>query len=136
LTKFSQKTVLTGLRVIAALLLTSVAWGSTVEFTHHHGLRRNVRLAQADNARTAQQQSEAARIADPESRQSSSRSNLGAECSICQLHQNLATSLLAVGTGLTVNPISLAQSQRTSRIALSKITATLHGRAPPVFLLS
>jgi hypothetical protein len=136
LTKFSQKHVLKRLRIIAALLLASVAWGSTVEFTHHHGLRRNVRLAQAENTQAAERQAAATQISDPDSRQSSSRSNSGAECSICQLHQNLATSLLAAGTAPAVNPISLAHSQPTSRIAFSEITATLHGRAPPAFLLS
>jgi hypothetical protein len=134
LTKFSQKTVLTGLRVIAALLLTSVAWGSTVEFTHHHGLRRNVRLAQADNARTAQQQSEAARIADPESRQSSSRSNLGAECSICQLHHNLSTTLLSEYAAAATNQSFAARSQTVATGQFLGFSATLHGRAPPSHL--
>ncbi|HEX6187348.1 MAG TPA: hypothetical protein VFZ40_04660, partial [Pyrinomonadaceae bacterium] len=86
------------LRVSAAVVLAVIAWGSTVEVVHGHAatdtnlnaerVRNCLELSATDQtARTSLQENEPAR--------SSSRPNTSSECLICQLHHNLATTLLS-----------------------------------------
>jgi hypothetical protein len=131
-----SQTIFTRLRILAVLLLASVAWGSTVEFTHHHGAR-NTRAAEAsETANQANNQSDEARWQDSNTPQSSSRSNTGAECSICQLQHNLATTLLSEGAPATSDETHSAYAQTSLRVQFLEFTATLHGRAPPLSFLS
>jgi hypothetical protein len=131
----SQK-FFTRLRILAALLLASIAWGSTVEFTHHHGVL-NASAAGASGAAYQQDnQSGGARWQDDNSPQSSSRSNRGAECSICQLQHNLATTLLSESAPTEADEIYIPHSQTSSKVQFLEFTATLQGRAPPVSFLS
>jgi hypothetical protein len=131
-----SQTLFTRLRILAALLLASVAWGSTVEFTHHHGARNTRAGGASEIANRADNQSDEARWQDSNSPQSSSRSNTGAECSICQLHHNLATTLLSEGAPAASDETYSAHAQTSLRVQFLEFTATLHGRAPPLSFLS
>ncbi|HKP36829.1 MAG TPA: DUF2946 family protein [Pyrinomonadaceae bacterium] len=127
-----SQTVLTRLRILAALLLASVAWGSTVEFTHHHSLR-NARAATSSEVTS---QSGVARLQDGNSPESTSRPNIGSECSICQLQHNLSTTLLSEFAATLPNEVCTSHSQTAASVHFLEFTATLHGRAPPTSFLS
>lgn len=131
----SQK-LFTRLRIVAALLLASVAWGSTVEFTHHHGARNPRATGRSELANRANNQSDEARWQDSNSQQSSQRSSRGSECSICQLQHNLATTLLSEGAPAAADETYSAYAQTSLRVQFLGFTATLHGRAPPLSFLS
>ena len=67
---------------------------------------------------------------------SSSRTTTSSECLICQLHHNLATTLLsepATVTSLDVNP---AHFSTAAHGYLREITTAQSGRAPPLSFLS
>jgi len=127
----SQK-VLTRLRIMAALVLASVAWGSTVEFTHHHGLRNTRAAASSESAN----QGGVAQLQDGNSPESTSRPNIGSECSLCQLHHNLSTTLLSEFATTLPNEVFTSHSQSAASVHFLEFTATLHGRAPPTSFLS
>jgi hypothetical protein len=115
---------------LAALLLASVAWGSTVEFTHHHRLGN----APASDSTELATQSDATRVEDGNSPESTSRPNNGSECSICQLQHNLSTTLLSECAPAANDQTYDAHSQTAAKVHFLKFTATLHGRAPPANL--
>jgi len=128
---------LTRSRVLAALLLASIAWGSTIEFTHHHGDQSaksfdghstQSQTATLDDA-TAQ-----IRVETGQPKNSSSKSTDGSECLICQLHFNLATTLFSKPASVPLTETRAAISQLTSFLRVSEFTATQHGRAPPMSL--
>jgi hypothetical protein len=130
----SSQTMLARFRILAALLLASIAWASTVEFTHHHGLRNTESAGASEVANQANNQNGEAQVQDSNSPLSSSRSNPGAECSICQLHHNLATTLLSEHAAAAANETRAAHLQSSARVHFLEFTATLRGRAPPVNL--
>src|SRR6185503_10183446 len=134
--KRRSPTVLMRLRVLAALLLASVAWGSTVEFTHQHGLRTAKASSASEVAISSASQGGTARLQNSNSPLSSSRSGGGAECSLCQLQHNLATTLLSEYVAAVPDEKSASLAQLTSPVHFLEFTATLHGRAPPVSFLS
>src|SRR2546423_15613798 len=117
-------------RVIAALLLAAIAWGSTVEFTHHHGASSTQPDGQtfASNADIDQTS-----VQSPQSSRSSSSSKTS-ECSICQLHHNLATTLISKLADARSESIQAATRVEAATVPLSEFTATRHGRAPPSIL--
>ena len=123
-------------RILAALLLASIAWASTVEFTHHHGLRNTQAAGASEVANQTDNQNGDARVQDSNSPYSSSRANTGAECSICQLHHNLATTLLSENATAAANEAHAAHLQPSATVHFLEFTATLRGRAPPVSFLS
>ena len=126
-------------RVTAAVLLAVIAWGSTVEATHGHAgtdtklnaerIRNCIETSATDRTHlTSVQENEPAR--------SSSRLNTSSECLICQLHHNLATTLLS--QPVTADPLlqQAARSSTPGRLHLLEFTTVQHGRAPPVSFLS
>jgi hypothetical protein len=115
-------------RGLAVLLLACLAWGTTAEFTHHHGSQagigqRTTATSFADTASTALQSSNSGRT--------SSRSRSQAECLICQLHQNLSSSEINQPSliGATTSQFAFAPSNLA--VHLSEFNDTLRGRAPP-----
>lgn len=118
--------------MLAALLLASIAWGATAEFTHTHGLRTQSALTSATVSNSSFDSSESVQTSNQSS--TSSRLRSSAECLICQLHQNLSNSLLghalaaasaetqsfAFNPDLTLHRADFSKSQR--------------GRAPPIVL--
>lgn len=119
-------------RLLGAFLLAAMAWGSTFEFTHHHGvgsLARSQRVA--TQAQINGNEAAASRQLPP----LSSRTNTS-ECSICQLHHNLATTLISQPAGLSSDASDAIAQFAFAEVALAEFTESQHGRAPPVFSLS
>jgi hypothetical protein len=135
----SPQKLLLRLRIVAAFVLASLAWGATVEFTHNHGVNaaKRVSLAQgvSSPAATADAANEAA-VQAGEQQRSSSRSSSRAECLICQLHHDLSTTLISEPPGVDASPTSAPRASFAVVLQLSEYTANQHGRAPPTFFLS
>jgi hypothetical protein len=127
------------LRIVAAFVLASLAWGSTVEFTHNHGVNaaKRVTPAQAVNSPAAATDLATESAAQTsEQQRSSSRSTSRAECLICQLHHNLSTTLISEPPGVDASPTNAPRASFAVVLQLSEYTANQHGRAPPTFFLS
>src|SRR5258707_892344 len=113
-------------RLLAMLLLASLAWGSTVEFTHHHGTnaKPGSSLASTQSA-TA---NEATQISSSKTNGTSSKSQTGAECLICQLHQNLSTTEISHAPGAGSRETRGLKTPADAVVQLSEFTSTGHGR--------
>ena len=118
-------------RLLAALLLASLAWGTTAEFNHHHGGRAQSLLSttQAQNADAS-----SVRIESSKTNGTSSSSKTGAECLICQLHQNLSATALGHTPGEGTTETHGLKAPSSVVFQLSEFTANCQGRAPPANL--
>lgn len=108
-------------RLLAFVLLAFVAYAATAEAVHKHG---NISLARAGLSSTAVSNSNDAGSALNDSR------TFG-DCLICQLHQNLSTSLFS---SLPQVIAPQAQTVRTAAVEssyLSQSDTPRRGRAPP-----
>ena len=107
-------------RWLSLLLVFFIFYGATVEAAHHHG-------------RTLPSTSTAAAHLDNEQTQTRSPNKTGcSDCLICQLHQNLTTTLIALR--LKHEPPTQAPQQVTAvapEALLSQIISPHAGRAPP-----
>src|ERR1043165_8493618 len=117
-------------RVIGAVLLAAITWGSTFEFTHHHGVGSPT-LAQrvATETQTNGNAESATRQLPPLSSRTST-----SECAICQLHHNLATTLISTPAYAKCDVAQTAIAIDTVAVLASEFTSTRHGRAPPSLL--
>jgi hypothetical protein len=119
--------------MLAMLLLAALAWGSTVEFTHHHSAKANSDDSLSGLAQSAAD-TEATQISSENTSGTSSNSKSGGECLICQLHQNLSATVIGhtpgVGSTETLGP----NTPPPAVVLLSEFIATGHGRAPPSIL--
>lgn len=125
-------------RVLAALLLASIAWGATAEFSHQHGFKSTVSLrgsvlSQAPVPNVAEQPS-ARWLELGETQSPSSRSTTGADCLICQLHQNLATTLFNSPPRVASADIRVLCGPAPVVFQLSEFALNQQGRAPPSIL--
>ena len=119
-------------RVIGAVLLAAIAWASTFEFIHHHGTRS---VARSQQVATETQTNGSVESASRQLPPLSSRTNTS-ECSICQLHHNLATTIISEHASAT-SDVSQSTTQSTfAQIELADFTQSQRGRAPPGFSLS
>jgi hypothetical protein len=122
-------------RLLAVLLLAAISWGSTAEFTHHHGVKAKSGETFSSAAGTpAAVETTATRISSSNTNDTSSKSKTGGECLICQLHQNLSVTVISHAPG--VGPTE-AQGIRTPLgvlVELSEVSSTGQGRAPPSYL--
>ncbi len=120
-------------RGLAVLLLAALAWGSTVEFTHHHGA-----AAKSGESLYTTAQSTAPDVATQVSQGTttgtSSKSTTGAECLICQLHQNLSAGEISHTPGVGPTETRGLKPPTSLVVQLSEFTATGQGRAPPINL--
>src|SRR5688572_24132421 len=73
-------------------------------------------------------------VQEYEPARSSSRQNLSSECLICQLHHNLATTLLSQPASVDTLHQQTARSSTPERLHLLEFTTVQHGRAPPTIL--
>jgi len=116
-------------RLLALVLLASIAWGATAEFTHAHGLRNQPALSQitADSSLNAGESVQTSNKGN-----SSSRSKVSTECLICQLHQNLSQTLL--GHALATASADTHSFVFNPDLALYRadFSKRQRGRAPPV----
>ena len=119
-------------RVLALVLLASLSWAATVEVTHHHQVPGTVGSA-TESASIPDGITSA--IVDARGQTTSSRIPLNSgECSICQLHQNLFTSLFT--HTLISAPVVKQGSYRPAGeiLYLSPFKSARQGRAPPLNL--
>lgn len=125
-----------GLRLTAALLLLVIAWGSTIEATHGHaGADRNLNAPQAFNC--VEPPTEAAQrtsVQEYAPARSTSRPTASSECLICQLHHNLATTLLTEPASFDALHAQAARSLAPAPVHLLEFAVAQPGRAPPVNL--
>ncbi|HMG76132.1 MAG TPA: hypothetical protein VK582_21705 [Pyrinomonadaceae bacterium] len=125
-------------RLLAVLLLAAIAWGSTVEFTHHHGSKASSVESLSSTAQWTQtpiaDEALSTEISSSNTNGTSSKSNTGAECLICQLHQNLSASEISHTPGVGPTETRGLNSPPSVVVQLSEFRSTGHGRAPPSFL--
>jgi len=121
--------------VLAALLLGSLGWGTAAEFTHHHGIQTTARfgqtLASATQAAEGSGETATARFQSSGTERSSSTSNAGAECTICQLHRNLSATLFNSPPRIAAPEIHVSSAPARVVFQLSEFTPKERGRAPP-----
>src|SRR2546423_8299308 len=119
-------------RILAVLLLAAIAWGSTVEFTHHHGSRaRSVESLSSTTQSPIADEVLSTQISSSNTNGTSSKSKTGAECLICQLHQNLSASEISHTPGVGPTETRGLNSPPSAVVQLSEFRSTGHGRAPP-----
>ena len=124
-------------RVVAAVLLAVIAWGSTVEVTHGHAATdTNLNAERVSNCieTSATEKTPCSSVQENEPARSSSRQNLSSECLICQLHHNLATTLLSQPASINTLHQQAAHSSTPECLHLREFTTVQHGRAPPTIL--
>jgi|ERR1043165_3947608 hypothetical protein len=117
-------------RLLGAFLLAAIAWGSTFEFTHHHGvgsLTRSQRVT-TETQTNGNQEAATGQLPPLSSRTSTS------ECSICQLHHNLATTLISQSAGVSCDASNAVAQFSFAQVQLTKFSESQHGRAPPTLL--
>jgi hypothetical protein len=119
-------------RLLAAILLASIAWGATAESTHNHGVRTQTALNQTAGANSSLNADDSIQSSNTSS--SSSRSRSPAECLICQLHQNLSSS--EINQPSLVGGVESQLSFRPTNVAVNlfEFADTRRGRAPPIIL--
>jgi len=122
-------------RLLAVLLLATLTWASTAEFSHHHGgrVRAGESLLSATESSGANQ-STAGQIQADDENGPSSNSRKGAECLICQLHQNLSAPVIGHAPGVEPAETRGLNTPPTDVSELLAFTACGHGRAPPSIL--
>lgn len=119
-------------RLLAALLLASLALGTTAQFNHQHGNR--ARFDQSLLGTTQAQDTDDASSVKVESSKTNgttSSSKTGAECLICQLHKNLSATALGHTPGEGTAETHALRAPPGVVFQLSEITANCQGRAPP-----
>lgn len=121
-------------RLLAVMLLAAIAWGSTAELTHHHDAKGKVGGSISTNQFSIPDEATATQISSSETNGTSSKSKSGADCLICQLHQNLSATEIShnPGDGPAETRGLIAPSGAV--VQLSEFTSTGHGRAPPANL--
>lgn len=121
--------------MLAVLLLASLAWGTTAEFTHHHGARSNASFSQSlrNGAQTSDAANEASsiRFESSTSNGSSKSSKSGTECLICQLHRNLSATVFSNPPGLDSADIAVLHATTNVVFQTSEFRVIGQGRAPP-----
>jgi hypothetical protein len=125
------------LRIVAAFVLASLAWGSTAEFTHNHGVNAAKRVAPAQTVKSPTAAADLANesaVQTTEDERSSSRSTSRSECLICQLHHNLSTTLISEPPSVDANLTSALRPSFAVVLQHSEYTANQYGRAPPTIL--
>jgi hypothetical protein len=117
-----------GTRLLALLLLASIAWGTTAEVTHHHGASGRSSALQVT---ASEDQSPSQRVESPDNERSSKRTTTRDECLICQLHQNLFATVFShslhttpATKGILCNHVALIPYSSQSKTPQK-------GRAPP-----
>jgi len=106
-------------RWLGVLLIAFILYGTTVEAAHRHG-------------RVLSNKSDVTSVTNSERSGNLTGAQTGCgDCLICQLHQNLGTTLIA----LRLNDSPTRVLQRTTAVVLphllSRITTPVAGRAPP-----
>ena len=115
-------------RFIAVLLLAFVSWGATAELTHHHDTRRLDSVTDSSPSNVGVD-SNSFESTEKQTNPSSSKSR--AECLICQLHQNLSTTLVTHAPGVASSETKTFRAPAILTLRLSEFRSDRSGRAPP-----
>jgi len=114
---------------MAVVLLAALSWATTAEFTHHHGTAGfNQSLS---NPTQAKQISIIPSVESTATKGTSSRSRTVAECLICQLHQNLSSTLFSDPPRVASAETKIRYAVTTALFRLSEFRSDQQGRAPP-----
>jgi hypothetical protein len=117
--------------VLAAILLASIAWGATAEFTHSHGGQSQTRQT-GSASRSVEIISTG--VESSNNGRSSSNSRSKADCLVCQLHQNLSSSEINQPFLVGAHESQLSFTPTNVAVHLSEFADTRRGRAPPTIL--
>jgi hypothetical protein len=120
--------------MLAVLLLASLVWGSTAELTHHHSAGARLDASRSASQSPVPDEASLIQVSSSKTNGPSSNTKGGAECLICQLHQNLSASAIGhtPGDGPTE---TLGQNTPLSTVVqLAEFASTGHGRGPPAIL--
>jgi hypothetical protein len=120
--------------MLAVLLLASIAWVSTVEFTHQHSAGKQASGSISKATSTVPDQATSDQVTAGKTNGTSSDTRGGTECLICQLHQDLSTSDIGHTPGNGPTETRALNTPLSAVVQLSEFAATGHGRAPPVIL--
>jgi hypothetical protein len=122
-------------RLLAILLLAAFVWGTTAELNHQHANKaRSVQALSSAAQDSIASETVSARVESKGTSGASSSSKSGAVCLICQLHQNLSTTLFSEPSGVGPTQTYVRTATATVVVQLSEYTANRHGRAPPANL--
>jgi hypothetical protein len=122
------------IRILAVLLLASLAWETTAEFTHHHGAELNSSVSQSllKATQTPNAGNDASSILLQAGKTSgSSSSKTRNECLICQLHQNLSATVFSNLPGFDIRDFRVLHPTTNVVFQLSEFRFSGQGRAPP-----
>ena len=124
---------LTRVRILAFLLLASLAWGAIAEVTHRHNGQKISRSHQSLSAPIANSQA-GTEVGSSETQ--TFKSSVSSQCTLCQLQQNLSATLFGPTLQIAA-PESLSVSFAVQKISTLSSSALIpDGRAPPVNSLS
>jgi hypothetical protein len=121
-------------RLLAVLLLASLAWGSTAELTHHHSAKARFGGSLTTAQSTLPDEATSNQVSDSQTNGTKSNTKGGAECLICQLHQNLSASAIGQTPGDGPTETRGLNTLLSTVVELSQFAAAGHGRAPPANL--
>jgi hypothetical protein len=126
--KLTRQSITTRDRLLAALLLAALAWGTTAEFTHHHGPSQ-LPLQTVTTSYDTGDSFESGNAGE-----TSLRFNSAAECLICQLHQNLSTTLFSHAPAIAATEKISFSTAVSVILHRADFSSNQRGRAPPVNL--
>jgi hypothetical protein len=121
-------------RLLAVLLLASIAWGSTAELTHHHSAGARLDASRSTAQSPVPDEASVIQISSSKTNGSTSNTKGGAECLICQLHQNLSASAIGHTPGDGPTETLRQNTPLNEVVQLAEFASTGHGRAPPANL--
>jgi hypothetical protein len=121
-------------RLLAVLLLASLAWGSTAELTHHHSAKTKSAGSLSSVQSNFPDEATSNQISDNQTNGTKSNTKGGAECLICQLHQNLSASAISHTPGDGPTETRGLNTLPSAVVEISQFAAAGHGRAPPANL--
>jgi hypothetical protein len=124
-------------RLLAFFLLAAFAWGTTAELNHHHAIKARSGQALLSAAQDSIVSKAASVQVESEGTSgTSSSSKNGAACLICQLHQNLSSTLFSEPPGVGSTETHLLNANAAVVVQLYEYRANRLGRAPPIDSLS
>jgi len=121
-------------RLLAILLLAAFAWGTTAELGHHHGTKAKLDETLSSTAQSPTADEATSTQISSSNTSGTSKSKTGAECLICQLHQNLSATVIGHAPGVGSTEKHALKTTAPVVLQLSAFTFTGHGRAPPSIL--
>jgi len=121
-------------RLLAILLLAAFAWSTTAALSHHHGTKAKLGKSLSSTAQSPTADEATSTQVSSSNTNGTSNSKTGAECLICQLHQNLSATVIGHSPGVGPTETSGLNPLPSTVVQLSEFRSTGHGRAPPSIL--